>query len=217
MVAKKKPASAPPAKQTVTVDVRKNETDNQARARVAVSPTFNAAVLERRVIKRIVGGDELSVTDVRMALLERLIPVVRDGDMSSVESMLFIQANTLDMMFNDFALRATASDTMPKLEAYMRLALKAQQQSASTLRVLGELKAPKQVAFIKQANVAHGPQQVNNGVAPPAESRTENSTGMTNELLGESHGETLDAGTAGQAGRSNQELETVGAVHRAAD
>jgi hypothetical protein len=49
----------------------------------------------------------------------------------------------------------------------MRLALKAQRQCRATIETLVMAKNPAPVTFVKQANVAHGPQQVNNG--PPAE------------------------------------------------
>ena len=216
MAAKKKPASAPPAKtNTATVEARKGETRKQTEARVVVSPTFNAAIVERRIVGSLVSGVEFSVTDIHTALIEKFRPVVRENDMSSVEAMLLAQAHTCDLIFNDCALKAMGSDTMPKLEAYMRMALKAQQQSASTLRVLGELKSPKQIAFIKQANVAHQ-QQVNNCTAPPTRAHEESSN-QSNELLEHQHGERLDTGTAGQAGRGNQALETVGTIDRAKD
>jgi hypothetical protein len=215
MATKKKPASAPPTKRnSATVEAREGETVSKAKARIVVNPTFNAAIVERKIIGGIVSGIDLSLTDIHTALIEKFRPVVRENDMSSVEAMLLAQAHTCDLIFNDYALKAMASETMPRLEAYMRLALKAQQQSASTLRVLGELKSPKQIAFIKQANVAHGPQQVNNGAAPPVARAHEESSDQSNELLEHHHGERRDTGAAGQAGRGNQALETVGAFHR---
>jgi len=208
MAAKKKPASAPPTKRnSATIEAREGETVSKAKARIVVNPTFNAAIVERKIIGGIVSGINLSLTDIHTALIEKFRPVVRENDMSSVEAMLLAQAHTCDLIFNDYALKAMVSDTMPKLEAYMRMALKAQQQSASTLRVLGELKSPKQIAFIKQANVAHQ-QQVNNCTAPPTRAHEESSN-QSNELLEHQHGERLDTGTAGQAGRGNQTLETI--------
>ncbi len=44
----------------------------------------------------------------------------------------------------------------------MRLALKAQNQTRTTLQTLAELKAPKQIAFVRQANIGNQV-QVNNG------------------------------------------------------
>ena len=217
MAAKKKPASAPPTKRnSATIEAREGETVSKAKARIVVNPTFNAAIVERKIIGGIVSGINLSLTDIHTALIEKFRPVVRENDMSSVEAMLLAQAHTCDLIFNDYALKAMVSDTMPKLEAYMRMALKAQQQSASTLRVLGELKSPKQIAFIKQANVSHQ-QQVNNGTAPPVARAHEESSNQSNELLGHHHGERMDTGATGQASRGNQALETVGTIDRAKD
>jgi hypothetical protein len=196
-------------------------------AGIATSPLFNAAVAESAYVGGNVLGYSISAAEIHSALVEKFKPVVRDNDMSSVETMLLAQAHTCDVIFNDFARRAHSSDTMAKLEAYLRMALKAQQQSAMTLRILGELKSPKQVAFIKQANVANGPQQVNNGTGehPPTADVAgstvarahEKTTNPTNELLENRHGERLDTGAASSASGSNQTLEAVGAVHRAED
>ena len=46
------------------------------------------------------------------------------------------------------------------------MALKAQAQIRATNSALVDLKYPRQATFVKQANIAHGPQQVNNGTAP---------------------------------------------------
>jgi len=50
--------------------------------------------------------------------------VVRENDMSSVEANAAGSSAHLDLIFNDCALKAMGSDTMPKLEAYMRMALR---------------------------------------------------------------------------------------------
>lgn len=44
------------------------------------------------------------------------------------------------------------------------MALKAQAQCRATLETLAEIKNPQPTAFLRQANIAYGPQQVNNGV-----------------------------------------------------
>ena len=138
--------------------------------------------------------------------------------MEKVEAMLLAQAHTCEAIFHQFARRSLRSGDMPRLEAYMRMALKAQQQSASTLRVLGELRNPRAATFVKQANIANGPQQVNNGVAPPTVSRAHEESGnQSNELLEHHHGEWLDAAAASAAAGSDTALATVGAVHGAED
>jgi hypothetical protein len=58
---------------------------------------------------------------------------------------------------------------------------------------------------------AHGPQQINN-TSP----RAENETAQNEVIDGVTH-EPMDAGTPGAAGRSRKALETVGAIHRAAN
>lgn len=219
MTNKKKSVDTSPAKHSnVPVGVPRDDPDKKkAVAGIATSPMFNAAVAESAYIGGKVLGVSLSAADIHSALVARFKPVVRENDMSSVETMLLAQAHTCDVIFNDFALRAKSSETMPRLEAYMRLALKAQQQSAATLRVLGEMKNPRPVAFIKQQNNAAGHQQVNNGTAPPESRAHEKSADPSNELLEHRNGEWLDTGAASEAGRGNQAMETVGAVHRAED
>lgn len=67
---------------------------------------------------------------------------VAGGDMTSLESMLTAQAFALNVMFNDFAKRANNESTHAT-ETYLRLALKAQNQSRATIVTLAEVKACK--------------------------------------------------------------------------
>ena len=92
------------------------------------------------------------------------------------------------------------------------LGLKAQAQCRATLQTLAEIKNPQPVAFVKQANIANGPQQVNNGRVPPA--RAGIPADPSNELLGLSHEQRLDAGATSAAGGADYRLETVGALQR---
>jgi hypothetical protein len=215
MVTKKK--SAPPeTRADMTVEARESESHQKAIARLAGSATFRAAVTERQFIGTAMGGSELNLFDVNDALTERFLKVTEEGDMTTPEAMLLAQAHTCEAIFHEFARRAIRSDTMPKLEAYMRMALKAQQQSASTLRILGELKSPRAVAFVKQQNVGHNV-QVNNGIegrSAPARAQEERGD-ESNELLEHQHGEWLDRGAAGEAAGSDKALATVGTVKRA--
>src|SRR5205085_1838356 len=95
---------------------------------------------------------------------------------------------------------------------YMRAAMRAQSQCRMALEALAEMKNPKAIAFVHQANIANGPQQVNNGTHAHAEEmRT-----PPPELLEQPHGEWMDPGTTREAGGANQTVEAVGAVNRAA-
>ena len=87
-------------------------------------------------------------------------------------------------------------------------------QCRSTLEALAEIKA-RPVFIARRANIVHGPQQVNNGVAAnnaQTPARAEETESLKTELLGASDGERLDTGTASAAGRSDSALATVGEI-----
>jgi hypothetical protein len=69
----------------------------------------------------------------------------------------------VDAIFASLARRAQMNmgEYMNAVDRYMRLALKAQGQCRATLETLAAIKNPP-VVFAKQANIAQGPQQVNN-------------------------------------------------------
>jgi hypothetical protein len=102
---------------------------------------------------------------------------------------------------------------MNATETYLRLALKAQGQCRATLETLAVIKNPQPVAFVRQANIAHGPQQVNNGPFQPEEPSRARKTGIKpNKLLEEQNGERLELKTAGTPSEIDSSLEAVGAV-----
>lgn len=155
-------------------------------------------------------GDAIDLTAYANEL-EHKARSVQAGDLRGLEAMLTTQANTLDMIFNQFARKAASSEYLSQMQAHMSLALKAQSQCRATVEALNEIKNPRPVAFVKQANIANGPQQVNNAPPPRAHGNT---VDQSTELLERGNGEWLDTGTASEAGRGNHALEAVGAVHR---
>ncbi|CAG2136101.1 hypothetical protein [Cupriavidus numazuensis] len=185
-------------------------------ARVAANPVVRGAWTARHYVSHMFGEANIGAYVGRLVTEAK---AVADGNLSAIESMLATQATTLDAVFNQLAMKAFSTSHMPAKESLLRLALKAQAQCASTAKVLGELKNPRAVAFVKQANIAHGNQQVNNGVGDSAagtsRARTEKPIVVANELLEAPHGERMDPGTASPAGRGNKAMEAVGAVNRA--
>ena len=140
---------------------------------------------------------------------------VQDGDMRSVEGMLYRQAKTLETMFTSLARRAANNDGLKQFQVNLTLALKAQAQCRSTLEALAEIKNPRPLQFVKQANMTTGPQQVNNTYAgtpshSDIQSRTENIQSEQNKLLEADHGNYLDTRAQGTAGRVNQTVDAVG-------
>jgi hypothetical protein len=104
--------------------------------------------------------------------------------------MVAIQAHTLDTIFNELARQSQANMGGGYLDAadrYMRLALKAQSQCRATIETLAEIENPKPVAFMQQANIASGPQQVNNAPQPET-SRTGRSEIQQSKLLEQTDG-----------------------------
>jgi hypothetical protein len=161
----------------------------------------------------------LNLGDVNTALTDRFLKVTKDGDMTTPEAMLLAQSHTCESLFHELVRRSLNADTLARLETYMKLALRAQQQSASTLRVLAEMKAPRPpVSFVKQQNVGHNV-QVNHGVAreiAPSPARAHEEHGnQSNELLEHHHGEWQDTAATGEAAGSDKAMATVGAVNRA--
>lgn len=198
------------------INLEEGELPREAVAKVAASPIVRGASTARSYVEPIVGAVDMG------AYVERLVgqtQAVTGGDLSSLEAMLTVQAGTLDAVFNKLANQASQANHVSTQEVLLRTALKAQAQCANTVKVLGELKQPKSIAFIRQANVANQ-QQINNGVPPSGASRTRTHArpeNQSNELLTEQHGTTLDTRTTGGTGRGNQALEAVGAINRADD
>jgi len=153
---------------------------------------------------------EISLMDT-LAVLREKAAAINAGDLKDAEALLMSQALALNTVFGELARRAALNmgEYLEAADKYMRLALKAQGQCRATLETLAVIKNPP-VVFAKQANIAHGPQQVNNGARLPA--RTENATIAPNELL-EAHTVTgLDTGATATAGASDPALATVGAI-----
>jgi hypothetical protein len=110
---------------------------------------------------------------------------VNNGNIEGLEATLTSQAASLDTIFNELARRSCINmgEHLSATESYMRLALKAQAQCARTIEVLATMKNPP-VVFAKQANIANGNQQVNNGSFasnPPAHAGE--AINQPNELL----------------------------------
>ena len=92
----------------------------------------------------------------------------------------------------------------------MRLAFKAQSQCRATIETLALVKNPPAVAFVKQANIAAGHQQVNNAAA------ARGNQFPANKVL-ESHEQRLEHRTAQEAGFSNPKVATLEPVNRTKD
>jgi len=99
--------------------------------------------------------------------------------------------------------------SVEQIDRFTRLALKAQGQCRATVKTLAVIKNPPTV-FARQANIAHGPQQVSNSVSLAGAG---NPVTRQNELLG-AHGERLDLEAARTAGARDQAVAPMGTINR---
>ena len=193
------------------------EAAGKSRARLRAELGLSSIVPNSRTAqsfgKKQVG--ELDLCEVIDVMTEKA-RAVRSGDLTGLEEMLAVQAIALDAILNELANRAAVNlrEHIQAAETYLRLALKAQGQCRATVETLSEMKFPRHVAFVKQANIAQGPQQVNNGMRPP-DTRAEIMMDHPNGLKGLGHEQRLDAGAPGAAGGLDTRVQTMDAIHRA--
>jgi hypothetical protein len=199
----------PSGKMVAGFTAPKDREKAKAFADLALNPNVSAASVSSEYLKATYGEQDLG------SLVESLTAAtakVRGGDVSGCEAMLYGQAQALQDIFASLARRAVSQEYLKQWDAYMRMALRAQNQSRMTLETLATIKNPP-VVFAKQANFAAGHQQVNNAARPDStDSRAGKEQISPNKLLEADHGERLDTGAPGTAGGANQDLETVGAI-----
>lgn len=170
--------------------------------------------------------EQTSVGDT-CKVLQSLSDSAATGDLGHAERLLSAQMMALNSMFASLTLKAQANlnaRTMKAGESYLRLALKAQAQCRQTAETLFEMKNPRPVAFVQQANFANGPQQVNNATVrarEPATSTHERAgarqiENSQSEVLEHDHGQRMDPRAQGEAIRRNPALAAVGAINGAA-
>jgi hypothetical protein len=104
--------------------------------------------------------------------------------------------------------KAIIQEHLPQYETFMRLALKAQSQCRTTWEGIAEIKNPRSAAFVRQANIAAGHQQVNNGSRAPAIEST-----PSKFLLETTRNAWMDTRASSKGGRGDQEMEAVGAIN----
>ncbi|MDO8369524.1 MAG: hypothetical protein Q7S71_02220 [Candidatus Nitrotoga sp.] len=176
-------------------------------AKVTLMPCANAAAVVAEYAKAFGEQDVQTL----MEQLRTTFDQVENGDLQHCEAMLVGQAHALQSIFMSLARRAANQEYLKQLETYLRMALKAQNQSRMTLETLAKIKNPP-VIFAKQANINQGSgnQQVNNGTPAPA-SHAEKNINQQNELLEVQHGsETMDSRTTGATIGKNPAMATVG-------
>lgn len=196
------------------------ETDTTTRARVAAGIVTNPSIAAACVVEAFGNGicPGLDIGEL-VTEMDDSVEQAQGGDLSRAEAMLISQAHALQSIFVNLARRSAVNmgEYMGAAETYMRLALKAQSQCRTTLEALAEMKNPKQTAFVRQQNIANGPQQVNNAsIERNTRVRAGLSGNQSNELMAVKNDkcERLDLGKAAAASRSDTEMEALETIQR---
>jgi hypothetical protein len=150
-----------------------------------ISPTITAALAIKELHPDL---ESLSLTALNDALLDQAMLSIENNS-AQQEALLVTQSHTLDVLFSHLVTRSLQSKNLEQIDVFMKLALKAQSQSKSTVDALTRLTHPPVSNYVSQANIANGPQQVNNG-GPSRSSEEERN--LENELLETLHGERLE-------------------------
>ena len=190
------------------------EKEGLAIAKTALRPTVQAAITLNEYGK-VFGELDLS------GLIESLTAqtkAVSNGDLRRSEAMLTAQAHTLDAIFNNLARRAIHAEYMDNLDRYLKLALRAQSQCRATWEALATIKNPPMVGYVRQANIAHGDQQVNNTISDDSKSsRAREDPELQSRLLERSDGQRLDSATQGATGGTDPAMAPLEEVNRSED
>ena len=136
-----------------------DQSEKQEMASTAVMSEINAAAVVDAF--NIINADNVELPDVVNAIVASA-EKVKTGDMSDMEAMLVSQSIALQSIFVHLAKKAAKQPKLTHYQTFLTLALKAQSQSRATIATLTELKFPRQVTFMRQSNIANGPQQVCN-------------------------------------------------------
>jgi hypothetical protein len=193
-------------------DEGSSKTDIRKSKERCFSPVAGSAVVANTFASQNFDVGDLSNA---IAVLTEAADKAKSGDLCELESMLAAQATALNVIFSDMAVRAAVNTggCLAATETYLRLALKAQAQCRATLQTLAEIKNPRAMAFVKQANIAQGPQQVNNHIGANA-TRPKISETRSNELLGTPNGKRLEPSAARTSSGTDPGLEAMEVLHR---
>lgn len=204
MAISKKPKKHNP--QALIVENEKGKSEHRRLAEIKLSSNVLNTLTTEAFTKSALG--EIDLTEAVAAMKEKSEKIIA-GDLSELESTLTAQVFSLNALFTTLARKSTACEYLKQTETHLRLALKAQAQCARTVEILAAMKNPP-IVIAKQANIAHGHQQINNNQPATHAGKTINSS---NELLNETNHATLDTRGTLETSRVNQELAAVETVN----
>lgn len=210
MAINKKPKKHNP--HALIVENEKGKSEHRKLAEIKLSSSVLNTLTTEAFTKSLLG--EIDFTEAVAVMKEKSDKIIA-GDLSELESTLTAQVVSLNAIYGTLALRSASNmgNSLKCTEIYMRLALKAQAQCARTVEVLAAMKNPP-IVFAKQANIAHGHQQINNSQPATHAGKTINSS---NELLSEADNAPLDTRGTLETIKVNQELAAMETINGSQD
>jgi hypothetical protein len=198
----------------LVIEKAENTSEDEALARAVMDGISSNAITINAFTEGAFGETSLMAC---IGVLKDRVRAMQKGDLREAETLLVSQANALNVIFAELARRSALvmGERQDASERYLRLALKAQNQCRTTVETLAAMKNPPMI-FAKQANIAHGHQQVNNcDTAAVSHARAGKNKIKQNELLEVQHGgEKVDFGATGEPVRVGSAMEALGEVHR---
>ena len=206
-----------PKKSAKALDAESREHREKSR-RNFTEAMLTPEVTAGRAILAIDGKSIGPYTDIGLLqeALTKQSAALKAGDGQVVDGVLMNQITVLDHLFARLVDKALQQDFLPNVETLMRLALKAQVQSRTTAQTLSEIRNPSSTVFTKQANIAHGPQQVVNRVGETGKSSHKHGK-CHNRQLEQHDGQRLDTRAPSAAGRADSSVAPLGKGDRAED
>jgi hypothetical protein len=194
---------APRDPETLVNKIEPGETPEEAMAAMMIEGVSMNAVASVRYSKTL---GTLDLTAPAVAL-EKQAERVQSGDLAGLEALLAAQAVTLNTIFTQVILQASNSTLLEHIDRLTRLAFKAQSQCRTTVETLAPIKGGPRTVFARQANIAAGPQRVNNVATVHEGSHARAGNSAPIELLeAQRHVERVDTGTSAATGCRDQAL-----------
>lgn len=217
VVKKEKVAEQKKPVPTKNVNIQLNADDSKPFERAAQVLTASGVAAYRVISSCEQANSAFVDSSAMLSCLSEQAAKVVTGDLSQVESMLVNQAVALQSLFSKLAERGMYCDTTTAFELNLRIALRAQSQCRATLETLAAIKNPP-IVYAKQANIASGHQQVNNGVSHPREienAQSKLSANGINNLRIDTNELSSDTRTPALTSRTDPQVEALGEVYRA--
>jgi hypothetical protein len=185
---------------------------NVATATAVVGPYAGNGLALKSINKNTLGPG-LALQHYTTALVDGA-KAIQSNNLKEVEATLYAQGLALNAMFTSLMVKSAqnfnaGSNYMVVGGDYLKLALKAQNQSRMTFETLAAVKNPP-IVYAKQANIANGPQQVNNTI----HTHTGETKNSPSKILEQSHEQRMDTGTQSEASAGNSAVEAMAEMHR---